>query len=389
MNFRWIAALLFVVAVSPTGAEEIELVGVAKLSGRTIDCSGQTEELSNGVPHNRFGGISGLEYCPRDNTYLALADRGPDDGAVPYHCRFHKVEISLPQNNRTAELKLKECVMLQDRLGRPFTGDAHFFQADDAQAGRFDPEAIRIASNGNLYISDEYGPHIIEFSPQGKELRRFAIPKHFQIETPGLGKSEENEVNKEGRCCNRGMEGLTLSADGKSLVGLMQSPLLQDSARNEKGWPTGVNCRMVRVDLETGQTTEYLYVLDSPNNKLNEIVALEGEQYLVIERDGEVGDKAEFKKVMLVDLQNATPIQQVRRLPGFETPEGVRPIEKQVYIDLLAPKFGLKGKSMPEKLEGLTFGEPLSNGRRTLMVASDNDFEADSNTMVYIFAVPQ
>jgi hypothetical protein len=41
---------------------------------------------------------------------------------------------------------------------------------------------------------------------------------------------------------------------------------------------------------------------------------------------------------------------------------------------------------MPEKIEGLTFGEVLPDGRRTLLVGTDNDFESASNSLIWVFA---
>jgi hypothetical protein len=44
---------------------------------------------------------------------------------------------------------------------------------------------------------------------------------------------------------------------------------------------------------------------------------------------------------------------------------------------------------MPEKIEGLTFGEVLPDGRRTLLVATDNDFESASDSLIWVFAFAQ
>ena len=41
---------------------------------------------------------------------------------------------------------------------------------------------------------------------------------------------------------------------------------------------------------------------------------------------------------------------------------------------------------MPEKIEGLSHGPRLADGRQTLVVASDNDFQADVPTLIWVFA---
>jgi hypothetical protein len=44
---------------------------------------------------------------------------------------------------------------------------------------------------------------------------------------------------------------------------------------------------------------------------------------------------------------------------------------------------------MPEKLEGLCFGPRLPDGRRTLIVTSDNDLKAEQASWFWVFAVDE
>lgn len=368
-------------------AEEIELIGIGELSGSAADLSGQTDLLENGVPHNRVGGISAMEYTGTGNSFIALPDRGPDDGAVAYHCRFHTVEINIDPVTSTVTPKLMKTTFLTNEMGHRFPGAAIAYTATDSFGSRLDPEGVRMSANGNMFLSDEYGPHLFEFCPDGKQVREFKIPQRYLINTPGITKADENGANTSGRSCNRGMEGLALSPDGKFLYGIMQSPLLQDSARKESGKPYGLNCRILKVDVATGTITEHLYQLDDDGYKLNEIMAINDQEFLVIERDGEPGESAQFKKIMKIDLTEASEIQHLDELPAMELPQGVQPVEKEVYIDMLDPRFGLAGANMPEKLESLTFGPTLSDGSHTLFVVSDNDFAADATTKFYTFRV--
>jgi hypothetical protein len=59
------------------------------------------------------------------------------------------------------------------------------------------------------------------------------------------------------------MEGLTLTPDGHTLVGMMQSSLQQadlEGSNAKKDTPT----RIVTYNLYTHQTHEYLFLLDEP-----------------------------------------------------------------------------------------------------------------------------
>jgi len=372
-------------------SDPVQLIGIGQFSGTATDLSGQADQLENGEPHNRLGGFSALEYTGSGNRYVALPDRGPDDGATGYHCRFQHLEVDIrPDSIPSVTLKLIESQMLTDGHGRPFTGAASAIVPQADVGERLDPEGFRFAKNGHFFLSDEYGPQLIEFSANGQEQHRFTLPEHLTTTIPADSKAAENEANVKGRSSNKGMEGLAISADGKTLYGIMQHVLLQDGERQAGGKPVGLNCRLVQVEIATGAVREFVYQLDNTENGLNEILAIgDGDgEFLVIERDGESGADAAFKKIMKINLSGATEVQRMRQLPSGELPETIQPVAKEVFIDFLDPRFQLTDEQLPEKLEGLTSGPKLPDGRGTLLVASDNDFNAESPSLIYVFAIP-
>lgn len=403
------AALLAIVFVCQfASADEnskpsIRLLGVGSIGGDAIDCSGLDQQLiptagtsSDVIPEGRtfsndmFGGISAITWTGTDNNYWMLPDRGPLDGAVDWSCRVQKVRIAVEPNSAAAvQIEKLETVILRDGRGIPFTGYASAFHSTKTMTQRLDPEGIRVGTNGNLYISDEYGPRVIEFSPQGEFVQEFEIPKRFLVANPDVSKSTENPKNTSGRATNRGMEGLAISADGQKLFGLMQSPLLQDAHRKSLDKkPKGLNCRLPSFDISGKFGSEFVYQLESESYKLNEILTCGPNQFVVIERDGESGEEAGFKKLMLVSTEDASDVSSVEQLPRIDLPKEVKPVAKSVLIDLLDDQWGLSGSKMPEKIEGLAFGPNLDANHRLLIVASDNDFVSDQETVVYAFAIP-
>lgn len=74
-------------------------------------------------------------------------------------------------------------------------------------------------------------------------------------------------------------------------------------------------------------------------------------------------------------------------MPVSGLPSGVVAIAKSPFLDLLDPAYGLAGPSFPEKIEGLTFGPDLPDGRRMLVVTNDNDFVATQDNQFYVFAI--
>ncbi|MEY2727138.1 MAG: hypothetical protein RLZZ458_3005 [Planctomycetota bacterium] len=389
---RALAGLLFglcyfVLGSLPAGAQEsFQLIGTARIPGTGLDLSGETAVLENGERVNRTGGYSALDYSGRDGVYAALSDRGPDDGAVSYPCRVQLYKIMIAVGAEVpVRVELQQTVLLKDSQGLPLSGRSTLLRAGERLGRRFDPEGFRFSRSGTMFVSDEYGPEIVEFSAEGRELRSLVLPHYLKVGKPNGDRDLENAANEQGRASNRGMECLALSENGKSLFGLMQGPLLQDGRRQEKKI-VGRSCRLVEVELATNALREYVYELDSEANGNSEILAVSGSQLLVLERDGERGEDAKYRRLVLIDLAGATDISGMERLPGDLAAAGIRPVRKAVWLDLLDSRWELAGAAMPEKIEGLTFGESLPDGRRTVLVGTDNDFESSADSLIWVFA---
>ena len=381
-----VCALSCILVGSVASAQQFELIGIGEIPIGTADKSGLAGNLEDGTPHNRFGGISGIDRIANTDDYLALTDRGPKDGAVSWQCRVHRLNIQIDlSSSQPVTVQLIDTVMLRDSRGCQFTGKATAISTIDSGSCRFDPEGIRCTKSGSFFVSDEYGPCIVEFDKNGNWLRSPCVPQSLCVAIPSAG-IEENTLNNCGRQANRGIEGLATGPDGKLLFGLLQSPLIQDCRRNELGGLDGLNCRLLAGDANDGFSKQFVYRLDSNSNKLCEILAIDAQRFLVIERDGLIGAAAVFKRIMLVDLTYATDVSRLGALPADDLPEAIRSVEKSTLIDFLDPKYKLAGELFPEKLEGLTWGPDLPDGRRTLIVAVDNDFFPEKPSLFYVFA---
>lgn len=371
------AAFLIVLA---DARAEIQLVGQCSIPANATDKSGLTDKLADGTPHNEMGSLgSAIAYTGAGNRYVMLADRGPKDGAVPFHCRFHVVDILFdPPGFLKSELV--ETHILNDKSGRPFVG--HASQIDAAKTGhRLDPEGARLSAAGTLFVSDEYGPHVMEFDAAGKLIRELPMPKRFRVRRPHAEPAKELADNKHGRAPNKGMEGLAITPDGRKLVGIMQGPLIQDGAHH------GTNVRILEMDLSSGNSREFLYPLEHEKTGVNEILAVNDHEFLVLERTGG-GDPAAPRsaRIYKIDITRATDISALDALPHKSIPKGVVPVAKTLFIDLIDPRHGLAGPDFPAKIEGLAFGPDLIDGRHLLLVTSDNDFTS-APTRIFAFAI--
>lgn len=260
---------------------------------------------------------------------------------------------------------------------------------------RLDPEGIRVAPDGTFYVSDEYGPYVFQFNRQGHLVRRLELPSRFAIANPSADPNEELLGNTTGRQANRGMEGLAISPDGTTLFGIMQNALLQDHGLNPSPSTDrlGLNNRILKIDLATGETHEYVYVLDAINRGQGvcEILAINDHEFLVVERDNrsnlQTPPQAPTRKTIYkIDLTGATDVSGIDSLPAAALPASVKPVSKTLFINLLDADLNLSA-TIPEKIEGLSWGPDLPDGRHLLYVISDNDLNPSLATQIYAFGI--
>jgi hypothetical protein len=275
-----------------------------------------------------------------------------------------------------------------------FTGRSDNFingTSTNSDNARLDPEAIRVSNDGkSVYVADEYGPYVYEFDrATGERIKTFTLPDHFAISNLSSVGATEINGNTTGRVTNKGMEGLAISPDGKTLVGFMQSPLAQD------GGDGGQANRIVTIDIETGVTHEYAYdnKIGAKNYNSSEILALNDHQFLVLERDGKGlgdGSKAVVKQIYAVDLTGA---QDISGISG-QTALLAKAPSKTLFLDLAAAlkSFGIADTQIPAKLEGMAFGEDIVQNDlvyHTLYISNDNDFVSgiagDNKFFVFTF----
>lgn len=291
----------------------ITLIGKGTVAGDRLDLSGlggqicQAGAPGNCVPQAIFGGYgSDISYSGFDNVFVAAPDRGPFDGLTDIPCvdrlNFLHITTDVGASFTNITTTLLSTRLLRDEAGRQLVGSAGDFER------RFDPEGIRVAPDGALYISDEYGPHILQFNRQGNLQRRIAIPDDFAIDNPSDSPTEELTGNTSGRQANRGMEGLAISPDGTTLYGITQNALLQDNALAPGTTDRqSVYTRILKVDLVTGEAAEFVYPLVAANRGqgVSEILAINDQEFLMLERDN--------RSVL------ASPPSEPRARPSFES----------------------------------------------------------------------
>jgi len=369
----------------------IELIASGTVSGSADDLSGLTGNY--GATSDRkaqlgsFG--SAIDWTGTGYRFIAVNDRGYSDGTVDYDTRFQSFTLDVDPASHKIAFHLDATHLFKNESGSQLLGSSRAFNlGPNGSSLRLDPEGVRIAANGHLFVSDEYGPGIYEFDAEGKRIRTLPVPAKFQIQSPSAEGDAELTGNTSGRQANRGFEGLAISPDKKTLFAILQSPLLQDGALSKKGKRTGVNNRILQIDIATGKTHEYVYQLsDGAKNGVNELLAVNDHQFLAIERDGKGGAEAKSKLITLIDIAGATDVSNVQSLPADANLGDIKPVTKTTFIDLLDPAYHIVAPDMPEKFEGLAFGPQTPDGRIQLFVTTDNDLVATQDTHIWDFAI--
>lgn len=288
---------------------------------------------------------------------------------------------------------------------QPYTvpGTSTTLNPDDG----YDSEGLVALPDGTFWVSDEYGPFITHFDATGKEIERLSpwgadAGHHVDLEHP-----LPLELQK--RTKNKGMEGLTVTPDGRTLVGIMQSALTMPDygvgATGKAVKPANVApVRIVTIDLRTKAMHEYLYLLTNPGttgSAVSEITALSDTKFLVDERDGNQGEpgQAAFKDLYEIDLTGATDVKGDGTDPlGYtiggksidayvgDAPTakaeyllrqaGVTPVSKTPYLEIgtLLNQLDPSGAFFShDKIEGVA----TTDGGRTLLLSNDSDFGMD------------
>lgn len=350
-------------SISPSTANSISglrLIGDYNIAAQT---------QFNGV---EFGGISGIDRDSEGHYWAISDDRG--EVANP---RAYVLDIALDAN-QISSITINKMIYLHDENN----------QLHPIGRKTIDPESIRMAQNGHVYISSEgnyssnstdlYQPFIREYSLDGSIIRQFDIPKAFYY---------QDNLTQGGRS-NKLFEALTLTPKGE-LFAATEDALIQDGPMTSIN--NGSVIRFLKFDINTGQNTaQYAYDIpkipvDSPletfrpDNGVSEMLALSENEFLVIERAYAdlVGNTIRIVKATI--QPNTTDVRQISSLINAQ----YQSISKQTLLELPIQYNSIK----IENIEGISWGPTLVNGHRTLILVSDNNFQNQKNTQFLAFEV--
>lgn len=361
------ALVLFGALAACGGSDGGERIGGLRLIG---DYAIKTKTMFEGV---EFGGISGIDRAP-DGTYWAISDERGGERGTP---RFYALSIDFDAT-RFKGVSIQKMVSLRGPDGNPLSSTAR----------TVDPEGIRVAPNGNLYISSEgnFGTGAALFQPFVREVRTDGSYVR-DFETPSAFNYVDNKTT--GGRSNKLFEALSVTPNGRVFTA-NEDALIEDGPITSL--KNGSVVRVVELDPASGKpVAQYAYPLPpvpvdkapsgtfTPDNGLPELLALSNNEFVAMERAFADGVGNTIRLVLATIEADTTNVQSLKSLQGAS----YKPMKKQLLLEMPITYQGVK----IDNIEGATWGPRLPNGNRTLVLVADNNFADNQVTQFLAFEV--
>lgn len=316
------------------------------------------------------GGLSGLTYDAKRGVYYAVSDdRGENQPP-----RYYTLEIDVGPGG-IADVRVVGVTF--------FDGDAATPGIQPFERGDSDMEEIVLLADDTLIVSSERDranrPWVRHFALDGTLLGEVAIPERFMPATePG---PDGRPRTTRGILPNEGFEGMTVTPAQDAIYLVNEDALAQDGPGTNP--EHGSNVRILRLDLggngEATPAAEVVYPVEKvfaassnpstpSDNGVSAMLwvkdALPQFDLLVMERAFAAGVGNDVN-LYGVSLDGATEVHDLDALPE---PFAGQAVKKTLLVNISA--LGVK----PDNLEALALGPRLPNGRQSLLVMSDDNF---------------
>ncbi len=232
-----------------------------------------------------------------------------------------------------------------------------------------DPEGLVLTKDRELVLTSEGLPNNL-IDPF---VRRYALDGSFLGDLPVPQEFRATADRSSGVRPNLGFESAGVPPNGRFLFTATENALFQDGpAATVAG---GSPARILRYQLPSGRLDRQWTYMTEPVaepstvfsvNGVVELLPLNNEFLLAMERSFSVGAPGTGNRIKIFAVS----------LPGSG---GVA--DKTLLLDLDALGLPL------DNVEGMTFGPRLPDGRRSIVLVSDNNFAANQFTQFLLFAV--
>lgn len=366
--------ICFVLASAAGQQSRPELSGFAQLAAETFaegppsgafDREG-VRQAQPRFPSQVVQGFSGIQFGTECNTYWVVTDNGFGQklNSPDHLLRLYRISPEFQTAaGGSGNVEVLEFIALRDPEARTPFLIAREFTSDRLLTGSdFDPESFARTRDGSFWVGDEFGPYLLHFNADGVLLEPpYPTPdrRHGRVRSPQhpgvvAGSPLTSGLTTANLPSSRGFEGIAADPVNARLLLLLEGSVAGD--------PPGA-LRIYEFDLTSRsyRDTVRLYRLEDAAHSIGDLAAINGDEYIVIERDSRVADAARFKRLYRIDISRTDP-------RGF--------VAKELLVDLLdvgnpalLGGFGPIFRFPFETIEGLL---PIDS--TTLLVLNDNNY---------------
>ena len=326
------------------------------------------------------GGLSGIDYDAKHHCYYMICD----DRSSINPARFYTANIFLTAKGIDSVRFTSVNYMMQPGGSVYPNNKKDPYNTPDPEAMRYDPLRNKLvwSSEGERFIKEKdtvlSDPAIRIIDLDGKFADSFSIPPNLHMQAIEKG-PRQNSV----------FEGICFTDNYKTLFVSVEEPLYEDGPRADIT-ANDAYIRILKFDVNSKKNnSQYAYKLASvafpPDpetafkiNGVPDILSIGNDSLLVIERSFSAGHTESNIKIFIADLTHATDIKNIASL---RKNKNFIATTKKLLLNM--DKLGI----YTDNIEGVTFGPVLSNGHKTLLFVSDNNFNPLEKTQLLLFEV--
>ncbi len=317
-------------------------------------------------PSQPLGGFSSLQVGKND-TYWFQPDNGygQKGNSADFLLGLYQVDPSLKGAEVGADGTVKFLNYIQyrdpdNKINIPNLTLVNGNTADRKLTGAdFDIESFVFDKDGTIWVGDEFGPYLLHFDATGKLLDApIAIPNVRSPQNPAVS-PQNPAATLTANLGTRGLESTAINPSKTKIFTALEGAVTGDTATND-------TLRIYEFDLATKTLSNTIrnYRLDGTANSqsINDMTAINDNEYLVIEKDRLAGANALVKKIYKIDMSKVDS-------NGY--------VSKELVVDFLDIKD-------PNDLNGdgsTSFKFPFQNveafsilNKDTILVTNDNDY---------------
>lgn len=312
-----------------------------------------TYPINETLKETKIGGLSGIDY--KNGIYYLVVD----DARIPRYC---KAEISI-QNDTISEINFIDVILFKDN---PYYQD-HFLDLESIIAESNDQ--IIMVSEGSIKKGKD--PLLFSAKENGEFIQDFQLPNKF------LATANPQPIH------NKTLEGLSHSSENKGYWTSFELPLPLDGEEpiyQKANSPV----RFTYFDKESRTPTkEFVYQLSpitKPNkgdfniNGVTDILEFKPNHFFVIERAYQSDYGAYGNTVNIYHAYADDATTNSLNIDSLKNTNYI-PLKKELLFEFDAIRSELT-EGIIDNIEGITFGPVLDNGNQSLILVSDDNFQA-------------